>query len=563
MTVIDGREFRPPGKGPWGLEATHFQRPFSLFTGAAAIQGMPPGFAQGTARYGIMLSHFKLAQVHGFMYMQAVAFGAPEGAAGPPPKLVLQLLTRLHPAIRRRLRAGADAVERKAWHEDLRRWDEEVKPAAAALQGRRQAVVLASLDDEALAVHIESLWKDLAQYLEIRHSFTFPAIMPVGDFMAHVSEWTGRPTGEILAVLRGSSPVSAGIARAELATLAEAMRGDGVAMDLVRSSRPPAEVVSALCELAGATGEAMRAYVALVGVRSLGYDIGEGTALDYPEVLVRAIRAALEPRAVENDRLSERVATLRGQVPAQHRDRFDELFGEARHLNRLRDERGNYTDSWITGLARRAILEAGRRLAARGRLDRAELLLDASLPEILAILRGGAGAGSAELAARASWRTTRSIADVPPWLGAPPSGPPPAAWLPVHARRAARAADAFIGALFDTPAARATARGVEGLAVSEGSYEGRARLVLGPDDFNKVEKGDILVARTTGPTFNVLLPLLGGIVTDRGGQLSHAAVVAREYGIPAVVGTTTATQLFRDGEQLRIDGDRGRVEVVA
>ena len=72
----------------------------------------------------------------------------------------------------------------------------------------------------------------------------------------------------------------------------------------------------------------------------------------------------------------------------------------------------------------------------------------------------------------------------------------------------------------------------------------------------------MLVTRNTGPSFNVVLPLLGAIVTDRGGQLSHAAIVAREYGIPAVVGTREATTMFPDGALVRVDGDKGIVELV-
>jgi pyruvate,water dikinase len=72
----------------------------------------------------------------------------------------------------------------------------------------------------------------------------------------------------------------------------------------------------------------------------------------------------------------------------------------------------------------------------------------------------------------------------------------------------------------------------------------------------------VLVTRNTSPAFNVVLPLIGAIVTDRGGQLSHAAIVAREYGIPAVVGTREATTMFADGTQVRVNGDKGVVEAV-
>ena len=93
-------------------------------------------------------------------------------------------------------------------------------------------------------------------------------------------------------------------------------------------------------------------------------------------------------------------------------------------------------------------------------------------------------------------------------------------------------------------------------------FRSPVRIVTGPQDFNRLQQGDVLVARNTGPAFNVVLPLLGAIVTDRGGQLSHAAIVAREYGIPAVVGTREATTMFADGARVRVDGDKGVVELV-
>jgi pyruvate,water dikinase len=101
-----------------------------------------------------------------------------------------------------------------------------------------------------------------------------------------------------------------------------------------------------------------------------------------------------------------------------------------------------------------------------------------------------------------------------------------------------------------------------GTPVSPGVYEGRARLVLTPADFAKIERGDVLVARFTSPAYNVILPLLGALVTERGGLLSHAAIVAREYGIPALVTVPHALTKIPDGAIVRVDGKAGTVTVV-
>jgi pyruvate,water dikinase len=83
--------------------------------------------------------------------------------------------------------------------------------------------------------------------------------------------------------------------------------------------------------------------------------------------------------------------------------------------------------------------------------------------------------------------------------------------------------------------------------------------VAGPEEFDRVQPGDVLVCRTTTPPWTMLFPLVGAIVTDSGGILSHCATVAREYGIPAVVGTRQATRLLEDGEKVIVDGGAGTV----
>ena len=99
---------------------------------------------------------------------------------------------------------------------------------------------------------------------------------------------------------------------------------------------------------------------------------------------------------------------------------------------------------------------------------------------------------------------------------------------------------------------------LRGLAASPGVYEGTARLISGPAEFERIVQGDVLVTMSTTEAFNILLPLLGAIVTDSGGLLSHSAIVAREYGIPGVVGTRQGTELIADGARVRVDGDGGR-----
>jgi pyruvate,water dikinase len=101
-----------------------------------------------------------------------------------------------------------------------------------------------------------------------------------------------------------------------------------------------------------------------------------------------------------------------------------------------------------------------------------------------------------------------------------------------------------------------------GLGVSTGTYEGIARVVHNPSQFDEVKKGEILVCQMTNPAWVVLFTKIGGLVTDSGGALSHPAVVSREFHIPAVVGTMNATLKIKTGQRLRIDGGKGTVDIV-
>jgi pyruvate,water dikinase len=232
-------------------------------------------------------------------------------------------------------------------------------------------------------------------------------------------------------------------------------------------------------------------------------------------------------------------------------------------LYRLRDERGVYSDIWASGIMRRAALAAGRRLAASGRIHAPEHLVDAGFDEMCALLEGADGPSADDLAARAEYRTTHTAKDAPKTLGPPAPPPPDPSNLPPTVARLMRATGLALGALFGSSEAEHGEDLVRGLAASPGVCEGPARLVSGPAEFNQIVEGDILVTVSTTEAFNILLPLLGGIVTDSGGLLSHSAIVAREYGIPGVVGTREATERIPDGARVRVDGDAGEVTVLA
>jgi pyruvate,water dikinase len=545
MTSVEATaelRFEPPGPGFWHQDPVHHPRPITRYWAEMHPAPFVRGFSEFTQRYGMLLDTMQPVYINGFAYSQNVPVSDEEAP--------------------RRFARAEEVWEQKPWREQLRDWDETFKPEARRKHEELQAVDPDGLSNDELAVYIRRCADHHAEMIYQHMRFTGAAILPIGDFLAHVVEWTKLPPSELLALMRGSAPVSAG-ASDELGRLIAAVEQDGEAQRLLGSDEDPAEVLEQLRSLEGETGAAVSAYLDLVGYRLLdGFDISGRYALELPDALLRAIAVATSTRGESEPDVEEMIADARSKVPDEHRDQFDELLGEARLMYRLRDERGVYSDIWASGLMRRAVLAAGRRLAESGRIHDQEHLVDAGLDEMTALLSGSDGPSADELAERYRWRTSHTWRDAPETLGGPPPPPPDPSRLPPAAARVARAMGIAMGALFGSSEAEHEEDLLRGLAASGGVYEGPARLVGGPDEFDRIVQGDVLVTQSTTEAFNILLPLLGAIVTDAGGLLSHSAIVAREYGIPGVVGTREATQRIAEGARVRVDGTAGEVTVL-
>ena len=104
-------------------------------------------------------------------------------------------------------------------------------------------------------------------------------------------------------------------------------------------------------------------------------------------------------------------------------------------------------------------------------------------------------------------------------------------------------------------------RMINGNAASAGQVTATARVILSLDDAERLGHGDVLVCPSTMPPWTPLFAIASGVVTDHGGVLSHTAIVAREYAIPAVVGTKVGTSLIRDGQKITVDGSAGTVRL--
>jgi pyruvate,water dikinase len=507
----------------------------------------PAAMKQGTndfARfYGMLIGGMEMAYINGFAY----------SSMRPAPE----------DQIPERFQRAEQVFPGKLWREQLREWDQSCKPSSIAAHREIQAVDPDALSDEELVAYLTRCRDHHAAMMAQHMRFTAAAMIPTGDFLAHVGDWTGLPPAQLLGLMRGSASVSAG-GSDELERLIAVVGQDPVALELLQSDDDPGRVLTALRSLGGDTGSAVSGYLDLVGYRPLdGFDISEPSALELPDALLRAIRGAVSGSGDHTSDVDDLIADVRRQVPEEHRNEFDGLLGEARLTYRLRDERGIYSDIWASGLMRRAVLAGGRRLAGRERIHDADHLVDASLAEMSSLLRDAGGPSADELAERFVYRATHSAKDAPAFIGTPPPPPPDPSGLPPAVARLMRATALAMGEVFGSSEAQHDEDLLRGLAASPGLYEGPARRVSGPSEFGRIVQGDVLVTEATSEAFNILLPLLGAIVTDNGGLLSHSAIVAREYGIPGVVGTREATVRIADGVRVRVDGDAGEVTVLA
>ena len=205
-----------------------------------------------------------------------------------------------------------------------------------------------------------------------------------------------------------------------------AIRQSPAAQAAIASEVSAEDALERLRSDSGELGAAVVAYLEIVGYRLLNnLDTGDPYALEVPQVLVEGIRLAVADGApASGDASAEEVARVRDLVPAPNRDEFDELLAEVRLTSSVRDERGLYSDVWASGITRRAILAAGARLAAEGRLSEPAHLVEGDYEEIRSLIAGKDGPPAGELAQRAHYRATHGASDAPAFLGSTPELPP-------------------------------------------------------------------------------------------------------------------------------------------
>jgi len=306
--------------------------------------------------------------------------------------------------------------------------------------------------------------------------------------------------------------------------LVDAARREAVD-DLIRDFTPAAALERLRASAPGRRFlRELDAYLERYGGRARWHELSLPREAEQPTMTLEALRLALE--------LGERPA----RAPAP-----DDVDGRLRAAYALK-ELHTYDIDYPGLLAtREALLGFGRRLVGEGLLDTVDDVWMLERDELRRALTDAADLRA--LVAERREEQTRGLAEgVRPFLGEPPDE---------------RTRDTVVESFYGS-----AGTALNGTGASPGVAEGVARVVAAASDFARIQSGDILVTTMTTPAWTPLFPSLAGLVTETGGILSHAAVVAREYGLPAVVGAAGAVTAIPDGKRVRIDGASGAISLL-
>ena len=439
-----------------------------------------------------------------------------------------------------------------------KRWNEEHLPQIQALYPRINRIIDADpatlgaeAIDEVRVIH-RALWT-------IHFRVVMPQLLSQQIFDEFYAEVMG-PESDPHTLQAGvySKTIEAGIALSDLATLAREL---GLGPLLLEST--PDEIMARLSESEEGRSflTAMNAYLEAFGYHQDSFDFVAPTWKEEPAPLFGVLRTYIETgrdNRVEHAARARATEAALAEVretllayPEPVRQQFEALLSFALDANFLHEEHNFYIDQQGLSRIRIAFVTVGKALVLRGMVDAPDDIFMLSLDEVRGALAGDLCDLQAEAAERraafeAAWHETP-----PPFVGAPPAGPPPDS-LGTRA----------MGRFFGTPPAPSTDASVMvGTGGSAGTVTAPAYVARTLEDATGVPAGHVLVTVTTTPHWTPLFGIVAAIVTETGGPLSHSAIVAREYAIPAVVGAFGATQRIATGETITVDGAKGTIRL--
>jgi phosphohistidine swiveling domain-containing protein len=459
----------------------------------------------------------------------------------------------------------------------FRRWHEEWQPQLAGDLARlRDRIDPAALSDDQLTAHLTEVLELAEQASEIHFRLGGAGMLALGELGLACSELLDWDTTRTLTLLTGL-PGSTTEPSYRLAELVRLTERDPALRKLV-ADRGTAVQPLLLAAAGPAFAEAFEAYLRECALRVAGLDLTTPTMAERPELVLELIRGQLDrgfDPAADMAELAAHRAEATGEARVALTERPDDLVRFETALERaqtaypLRDDSSNMA-KLAAALFRRAVLDLGDRLTSRGGLDSAADVFLLELPEATAALSGN-GKPRDIARRRAAEQAWAEANPGPGSYGEAPAGPPAQSfeWLAMLPRDVQLVVKAGMWVWREAAGnlarsgTESTEHKVRGLGASAGRYVGPVRVILHESEFDKLRPGDVLVCPQTTAEWSVLFPNIGALVTDQGSLLSHPAIIAREYRVPAVVATGRATQLLTDGQIVAVDGGNGIVEVIS
>lgn len=547
----------------WELDH-HLCRPVQPLYFSMLLESQITGSEAAFAAWSLPMARANFQLRRGWTFVRVEPFG------GEPPPLAAKLpflahAWRLRPKLRRRI-LGLDRLVREGrFEQGIALWQTRWRPESQQRLATLRAVRLGALSDRELAAHLDALYSFLVWAWGVHLQCHVICLYVRGQFVDACHRLLDLDQSEALELLQRTDPELRATSD-RVAAMASRAASDDV---VLKALEQPA--AAALAALRGTWFDAaLTEFVAAEGDRPLdGGDLAEPTWREAPELVVALVQ---QQRASSRDPIREeaefqawrrqRIDGLRARLAGDALAEFDRLLALGEQAYPLSETHNVLLYEVPMGLIRYAALEAGRRLMAAGKLaEPADVfwLSRAELTDALIEPRD-----LCDLTARRRQEHDQNAQLQPPRALGRPSPPPPLHVFPPAAAAALRITLDQLPQVFgaEPPASAGGNRRLTGFSGAPGTVEGPARVVKHHAEFAKVQPGDVLVCPFTAPTWTVLFPLVAGLVTDNGGALSHAAIVAREYGVPAVVGTHQATQVLADGQWVRVDGSAGVVEVL-
>ena len=432
-------------------------------------------------------------------------------------------------------------------------WRDEALPELRALDARIAAVDVDGLPGGALA----SAWADAWEAARRAWGIHFMAIMGPYQAVEDLADFyekaiPGAPSREAMTLVQGygddlfavelGSEALVTSANA-IPAVASALRSGGATREDLRRVEGGAAFVAQLDAFLaehGHLGQASDDFILASWVEEPEVYLAEvAKRIGRPAVSATRRRERLRAEAEAlADGLRERLADQPDELAS-----FERLLALAREIGPLTEGHNYWIDRRVQSRLRRLATGVGARLAAEGTIAAADDVFFLEHGDITAALAAPSDLHPLVAERKATFARQQAIRP-PAVVGKPPT--------------ASAVVDRFDGARVESDVADE----LRGTGASAGTVRGPARVALTPADFGRIQPGDIIVCPSSNPSWVPVFVIAGGLVTNTGGVLSHAAVVAREFGLPAVVGVAGATDQIADGRIVEIDGARGIVRML-